>query len=78
MALEILYDPMAIGKQGQTVPFDCIEKTNGKRRRVKAFAASAFLEIALSARSEHKSGPHQRPLSGQPVGCHVAGTLRVT
>lgn len=31
----ILYDdPIAIGEQGQTVPFACIEKTNGKQARV--------------------------------------------
>lgn len=32
----ILYDdPLAIGKQGQTVPFDCIgKKTNGKWTQV--------------------------------------------
>lgn len=52
----ILYnEAIAISKQGQTLPFDCTEKKKKKQleNRPKsngmAFAASAFLEIVLSA-----------------------------
>lgn len=51
----ILYnDAIAISKQGQTLPFDCTEKKkkqleNRPKSNGMAFAASAFLEIVLSA-----------------------------
>lgn len=52
----ILYNgAIAISKQGQTLPFDCTEeKKKQMENRPKSngltFAASAFLEIVLSAR----------------------------
>lgn len=47
----ILYnDLIAISKQGRTLPFDCTEKKQEEMETSPvAFAASAFLEIVLSA-----------------------------
>lgn len=80
----ILYDdPIAIGEQGQTVPFACIEKTNGKQTRgYRRLQLQHFYRLLYQHASEDKSGLRQPPLSWRLVcalwrGHSLEGPLRL-